>query len=489
MVFSSISFLTFFLPCLFACYFVIPKKFRSARNGVLLVFSLVFYACGGPKFLLLMLLSIVVNYICGLFASAQHTRPVRLAGMMSAIIIGIGLLGYFKYAGFFAEIINSMGVMVPVPEITLPIGISFYTFQGLSYVIDVYRNDARVQRNPFKIALYIALFPQLVAGPIVRYTTVETEISERRESIEEVSAGIVRFLFGLAKKMILANSMGEIADAAFSQSAGDLSVAFAWLGALAYTGQIYFDFSAYSDMAIGLGKIFGFHFLENFDYPYISKSVTEFWRRWHISLSTWFRDYIYIPLGGSYCSKKRQAFNMFVVWACTGMWHGAAWNFVVWGMWFYILLVGEKYLWGKGLGKMPAVFQHIYTLLAAVISWVFFRAPDLPYAFDYLKAMFSFGGTLTDSQAVYYLLQYAPELILCVIASIPVKKYAENALRRQAGLDCGPDSAAGGEERPGRNAAAFLLTWGPKILALCLLMLSYTELVTGSFNPFIYFRF
>ena len=324
MVFSSISFLTFFLPCLLACYFLIPSRFRSARNGVLLIFSLIFYACGGPKFLLLMLLSIAVNYVCGLFASSSYGRNVRRTAMWASVVIGIGLLGYFKYAGFFAEIVNSLGMAVPVPEIALPVGISFYTFQGLSYVIDVYRNDADVQKNPFKIALYISLFPQLVAGPIVRYTTVAEEISSRRESLSEISDGIVRFIFGLAKKMILANSMGEVADAAFSQNADEMSVAFAWVGALAYTAQIYFDFSAYSDMAIGLGKIFGFHFLENFDYPYISKSVTEFWRRWHISLSTWFRDYIYIPLGGSYCSGKRQIFNMFVVWACTGMWHGAA---------------------------------------------------------------------------------------------------------------------------------------------------------------------
>ena len=474
MVFSSISFLTFFLPCLLACYFLIPSRFRSARNGVLLVFSLAFYACGGPKFLLLMLVSIAVNYVCGFFAGSQHKKQVRLTAVVSSVVIGIGLLGYFKYAGFFVEIIDSMGASIPVPEITLPIGISFYTFQGLSYVIDVYRNDARVQKNPLKTALYIALFPQLVAGPIVRYTTVEAEISECRESIEEVSAGIVRFIFGLAKKMILANSMGEIADAAFSQGAGDLSVAFAWLGALAYTAQIYFDFSAYSDMAIGLGRIFGFHFLENFNYPYISKSVTEFWRRWHISLSTWFRDYIYIPLGGSYCSGKRQIFNMFVVWACTGMWHGAAWNFIVWGMWFFVLLIGEKYIWGKALEKTPSFLQHTYALLAAVISWVFFRASDLPQAFSYLKSMFSFGATLCDGQAVYYLLQYAPELILCVIASMPVKALAENALKKR--VDSQP-------------AAQLALTWGPKLLALCLLVLSYTKLVTGSFNPFIYFRF
>ena len=476
MVFSSISFLTFFLPCLLVCYFLIPSGFRGARNSVLLIFSLIFYACGGPKFLLLMLLSIAVNYVCGLFASSAFSRNVRRAAMWASVVIGIGLLGYFKYAGFFAEIINSMGASIPIPQIALPVGISFYTFQGLSYVIDVYRNDAEVQRNPLKIALYIALFPQLVAGPIVRYTTVAEEISSRRESLAEISEGIVRFIFGLAKKMILANSMGEVADAVFGQNADELSAALAWVGALAYTAQIYFDFSAYSDMAIVLGKIFGFHFLENFDYPYISKSVTEFWRRWHISLSTWFRDYIYIPLGGSYCSGKRQIFNMFVVWACTGMWHGAAWNFIVWGMWFFVLLVGEKYLWGKGLSRTPAPVQHIYALLAAIISWVFFRASDLPYAFSYLSSKFGFGDGLWDGQAVYYLLEYAPEWILCIIASMPVRGFLQKKLERA-------------RDEKNSSAAAAVLVWWPKLAALFLLIVSYTELVTGSFNPFIYFRF
>ena len=476
MVFSSISFLTFFLPCLLACYFLIPSRFRSARNGVLLIFSLIFYACGGPKFLLLMLLSIAVNYVCGLFASSSYGRNVRRTAMWASVVIGIGLLGYFKYAGFFAEIVNSLGMAVPVPEIALPVGISFYTFQGLSYVIDVYRNDADVQKNPFKIALYISLFPTVERCVIVRYTTVAEEISSRRESLSEISDGIVRFIFGLAKKMILANSMGEVADAAFSQNADEMSVAFAWVGALAYTAQIYFDFSAYSDMAIGLGKIFGFHFLENFDYPYISKSVTEFWRRWHISLSTWFRDYIYIPLGGSYCSGKRQIFNMFVVWACTGMWHGAAWNFIFWGLWFFVLLVGEKYLWGNGLSRTPAPVQHIYALLAAVISWVFFRASDLPHAFSYLAAMFGFGDGLWDGQAVYYLLEYAPEWILCIAASMPLKVLLQKKLENA-------------RDKKGSGTAAALLIWWPKLAALFLLIISYTELVTGSFNPFIYFRF
>jgi len=297
MVFSSASFLIFFLPCLLVLYFLVPRRCRYLRNLVLLAFSLAFYACGGPKFLLLMLLSIAINYAGGLLAGPAHRPRTRRLGMTLAVVLGLALLGWFKYAGFFGEMLHALLPVVPVPQVTLPIGISFFTFQGLSYVIDVYRGDAAVQRDPLKLALYIAFFPQLVAGPIVRYTTVAEEIDERHESVSEFSAGAVRFLFGLGKKMLLANAVARIADAAFA--AVMPSVLFAWLGAVAYTFQIYFDFSAYSDMAIGLGRMFGFHFLENFNYPYVARSVTEFWRRWHISLSTWFRDYVYIPLGGN----------------------------------------------------------------------------------------------------------------------------------------------------------------------------------------------
>ena len=285
MVFSSASFLIFFLPCLLVLYFLVPRRCRYLRNLVLLAFSLAFYACGGPKFLLLMLLSIAINYAGGLLAGPAHRPRTRRLGMTLAVVLGLALLGWFKYAGFFGEMLHALLPVVPVPQVTLPIGISFFTFQGLSYVIDVYRGDAAVQRDPLKLALYIAFFPQLVAGPIVRYTTVAEEIDERHESVSEFSAGAVRFLFGLGKKMLLANAVARIADAAFA--AVMPSVLFAWLGAVAYTFQIYFDFSAYSDMAIGLGRMFGFHFLENFNYPYVARSVTEFWRRWHISCFIW----------------------------------------------------------------------------------------------------------------------------------------------------------------------------------------------------------
>jgi alginate O-acetyltransferase complex protein AlgI len=323
------------------------------------------------------------------------------------------------------------------------------------------------------VALYVALFPQLVAGPIVRYTTVADEIQERRESVEEFSDGAVRFIFGLAKKMILANAMAEIADGVFAHTAGELDVLLSWVGAIAYTFQIYFDFSAYSDMAIGLGKMFGFHFLENFNYPYIAKSITDFWRRWHISLSSWFRDYVYIPLGGNRCSKVKRVRNIVVVWLLTGLWHGANWTFVLWGAWFCVLLLGEKYIWGKALDKLPSVLQHIYTMLTVIISWVLFRSDTVSVAWGYLGAMVGAQNGLYSGEAVYYLIEYAPQLILCVIAALPVKNLVLNFLRKH-------------EEKA---LVRTTIDLAPKLIALVFLVLSYMKLVTGSFNPFIYFQF
>lgn len=413
MVFSSVSFLVFFLPCLLVLYFIVPQRYRGARNLILLAFSLAFYSCGGPKFLLLMLLSIVINYCCGLLAGPKHRPAVRKAGVTLAAVLGLGLLGWFKYAGFFGEMLHALMPFIPVPQVTLPIGISFFTFQGLSYVIDVFRDDAAVQKNPLKLALYISFFPQLVAGPIVRYTTVADEIDERHESVSEFSAGAVRFLFGLAKKMLLANAVAQVADAAFSAAAP--SVLFAWLGAVAYTFQIYFDFSAYSDMAIGLGRMFGFHFLENFNYPYVSRSITEFWRRWHITLSGWFRDYIYIPLGGNRKGQARQLLNMFLVWAATGIWHGASWNFIAWGLYYFVLLTIEKTFLLKYL-KKGKVWPHIYTLFFVVLGWGIFTAnqPGAPLGLLLQKLFVPQGGI----SPVYYLRNYGVLLVLgCVCSS------------------------------------------------------------------------
>lgn len=472
MVFSSILFLLFFLPALFLCYFCLPMRFRAARNVVLLAFSLFFYACGGTDYLPVLLSSIAVNYLCGLLAAPKYTKVVRRAGLWAAVAFGIGMLGWFKYAGFLARNLNTWGAGLTVPQVVLPVGISFFTFQGLSYVIDVYRGDAECQRNPIYVALYVALFPQLVAGPIVRYSTVAQEITDRKETLSDFSQGTVRFLFGLGKKMLLANAMGEIADGVFAQFPQTMAASLAWLGAAAYTLQIYFDFSAYSDMAIGLGRMFGFHFLENFNYPYISQSITEFWRRWHISLSTWFRDYVYIPLGGSRCGRWRSILNLAAVWLLTGLWHGAEWTFVLWGGWFFLLLAGEKLLWGRTLEHLPRAVRHGYTLLAVLLSWVLFRSPDAAYAGGYFAAMLGLGGRAADGQTVYYLLEYWPEWTACIIAALPVKVWLQNRL---------PEDGTG--------PAVLARTWCPKLAALALLALSYLKLATGSFNPFIYFQF
>lgn len=466
MVFSSVSFLVFFLPCLLVLYFTVPRRYRGARNFILLAFSLAFYACGGPKSLLLMLLSIVINYCCGLLAGPKHRPAVRKAGVTLAAVLGLGLLGWFKYAGFFGEMLHALMPFIPVPQVTLPIGISFFTFQGLSYVIDVFRDDAAVQRNPLKLALYISFFPQLIAGPIVRYTTVADEIDERHESVSEFSAGAVRFLFGLAKKMLLANAVAQIADAAFS--AVSPSVALAWLGAVAYTFQIYFDFSAYSDMAIGLGRMFGFHFLENFNYPYVSRSVTEFWRRWHISLSTWFREYVYIPLGGNRRGKLRQYRNIAVVWLLTGFWHGASWNFLLWGAYFCVLLIIEKLFLYKWLQKAPAVLAHLYTMFFVCISWLIFYFTDLGEGLTCLKAMFGVGvSSFATPTVVYDLLRYLPLLLICVLAATPLPKRLFDALKNR-----------------------FVTMRYAQVLLIAGAFLVITAyLVDSTFSPFLYYRF
>lgn len=462
MVFSSVSFLVFFLPVLLALYYIVPQKFRSARNLVLLLASLFFYAWGGVGFLALLFVSITVNYLCGLVAGL--TRYKRL-GVTAACVVGIGLLFVYKYAGFFAGTVNALGIAVPVPDIVLPIGISFYTFQGLSYVIDVSRGTAPAQKNPLNVALYIALFPQLVAGPIVRYDTVSLALTERRETLEAFASGLVRFSVGLAKKMLIANVMGEAADGIFAHDAATLPAALAWLGAVYYTFQIYFDFSAYSDMAIGLGRLFGFEFCENFDYPYISRTVTEFWRRWHMSLSGWFRDYVYFPLGGSRVPRWKHVRNLAAVWLLTGLWHGANWTFILWGAWFLLLLLGEKFVWGRALERLPAAVGRIYTMLAVILSWVLFRSASINAAFGYISSMLGFSGRLFSGECVYYFRLYLPALAAAAVGSLPVKRLLEKRLGDTASL------------------------WLSRLWALLLLALSYVMLATGSFNPFIYFQF
>lgn len=462
MSFSSCIFIFLFLPALFALYFAIPERFREARNNILLLFSLMFYAWGEPVFVFVMLLSIAVNYVCGRVAVKRPRLGVTLAS-----VIGLGLLVYYKYTGLLLSSANSVfGLSLPVPEIVLPIGISFFTFQGLSYVIDVARGDAPVQKNPLHVALYVSLFPQLIAGPIVRYQTVAAEIVRRHESLDEAAEGVRRFMIGLGKKMLLANTMGQIADRAFGLSAGELTWDIAWLGALAYTFQIYFDFSGYSDMAIGLGRVLGFHFLENFNYPYISRSITEFWRRWHISLSTWFRDYVYIPLGGNRCSKGRWMFNLLAVWVLTGIWHGAAWNFMLWGLYFGVLLLLEKLVLGRLLEHLPQVVRWVYAFVLVVLGWVLFRAESLGQVVWYVQAMFTPVQGL-NRLTLYCLHEYSVELLAACIGCIPFATWLRQKEQQKGGI----------------------LTLGANVWALAVFGLSVVWLISSSFNPFIYFRF
>ena len=464
MVFSSLSFLFLFLPALLAVYYLVPRRYREVRNAVLLLFSLGFYGCGGWRLLPLILVSITMNYVFGLLAAPGRRR--RKAALVGAVACNLGLLFVFKYLGFVTANLHALVPAVPELTILLPIGISFYTFQAMSYVIDVYRGDAAVERSFLHVALYVVLFPQLVAGPIVRYSTVAEEIRCRREGADDMAEGLQRFLFGLAKKVLLANQMGLIADAAFSQTAPRLSMGLAWLGVIGYTLQIYFDFSGYSDMAIGLGRAFGFHFLENFNYPYVSRSVTEFWRRWHISLSTWFREYLYIPLGGNRCSRAKWMRNLFLVWAATGIWHGASWNFLLWGLYFWALLLLEKFLLAKPLAKAPAAVGHIYTMLLVMVSWAIFAMEDFSRLGSYLRVMFGLGGApLADSAFGYYFRSYLPVLIVAAIASTPLAATLWRKLPQRAAQALGTLAILAG-------------------LALCT-----AYLVAGTYNPFLYFRF
>lgn len=463
MVFSSLTFLFVFLPVLMAIYFAVPSKYIKARNIVLLVFNLIFYAYGEPKNCLVMIVSIFMNYLFGVLVD-KHRENEKQAKfwVFVAVLFNIGILIYFKYLEFIVENISSLfNAEITVQTILKPIGISFFTFQGLSYVIDVYRGITNCQKSLFNVALYISLFPQLVAGPIVRYETIADEIDNRESNASDMAEGIRRFMVGFAKKLILANAIGQVADAFFNSPISSLSVVGAWIGPIAYAFQIYFDFSAYSDMAIGLGKIFGFHFCENFNYPYISQSITEFWRRWHISLSTWFRDYVYIPLGGNRCSKLRHLFNIFVVWLLTGIWHGAKWKFIFWGIYFGVILILEKTFILKYLEKAWRPIRHIYALILIVIGWAIFRAHDMEYFFGMLKTMFFVNGNpIINDKTIYNLLEFKYAIIICAIASIPLKNY--------------------------------ILVKNEKIkyvLSFVVFIVAIVCMLSNSFNPFIYFRF
>ncbi|MBR6641270.1 MAG: MBOAT family protein [Clostridia bacterium] len=467
MVFSSAVFLFGFLPALLGLYFLAKDKYK---NYVLLAFSLLFYGFGGPKLLAMMIVVVMIDYLAAMFIDKTDNKKKRKWLLILAVVLNIGTLFYFKYTGFTVEIINRLaGLKIPVPNIVLPIGISFYTFQAMSYVIDVYRKEVKAEKNPFFVLLYVSMFPQLVAGPIVRYQTVAEEITKRTVTLQSFTDGIERFIFGLCKKLIIANNTGKLADVIFGAEA--LETPLAWLGAIAYSLQIYFDFSAYSDMAIGLGKIFGFNFEENFNYPYISKSVTEFWRRWHISLSTWFRDYVYIPLGGNRKGVKKQVLNLFIVWALTGIWHGAAVNFLLWGLYYFAFLILEKFVLKKWLDKMPKFVGHIYTLIVVLFGWVLFRCTGMTEVIRVLKAMFvPYVTDITWQQVAIYLSSYGAYLLMGIILSIPVFPWIRNVVMTKYK----------------ENTFVQIMYYG---FVLGMFVIAIAFLSQATYNPFIYFRF
>ena len=454
MVFSSVSFVFFFLTAVIALYFILPGRFRGGRNFVLLAFSLFFYACAGLRALPLLLFSVLLDWGSALLLP-RCRRPKAL--LAAAVALHLGLLFWFKYAGFAAEIFG-----LPLPEITLPIGISFFTFQGLSYVIDVYRGDTPPNRSIAQVALYISFFPQLIAGPIVRYIDIEAQIKSRQLSMDKVYEGLRCFTAGFAKKILLADQLAPLADAMFNAS--DISAPSAWVGAIAYTFQIYFDFSGYSDMAIGLGKIFGFEFAQNFNYPYISRSIQEFWRRWHISLSTWFKDYVYIPLGGSRNGTWRTYRNLIIVFFFTGLWHGASWNFIVWGLYYVLFLIFERMGGHAILDRLPRFLQHIYSLLIIIVGWVFFRAQDLESALHYLVSMF----TASDGAWTDLYIHLNPQLVFCLVAatifSLPVGRVLVQRLRGNTQI-----------------------IYDGFLVIVFLIAISY--MLGSGFSPFLYFRF
>ena len=466
MVFSGIPFLYYFLPATILLYLAAPRKFK---NAVLLLASLVFYAWGEQRLVLLFAATIFLGWLLGLLIERFRGKVWSRVFLWLSVLTTLGLLGYFKYADFFIESLNSaFGLSVPLLRVALPIGISFYTFQILSYTIDVYRGDVAAQRNLIDFAAYVSMFPQLIAGPIVRYSDIAGQLADRTHRLDGVASGVRRFVVGLGKKVLIANVLGQLCTQ-FRQTAQP-SVLFHWLYAVAFMLQIYFDFSGYSDMAIGLGRLFGFDFPENFNYPYISKSITEFWRRWHISLGSWFRDYVYIPLGGNRRGIGRQLFNILVVWMLTGLWHGAAWNFVLWGVFYALLLTAEKLGLKKALDNHGAL-GHVYVLLAVLLGFVLFNADSLGQAAQDIAGMFAFGKLpLFSAEAVYYLRSYGVVLILAVIGATPLPKRVIAALSENRKLT-----------RSWNVLEPLLLT------GLLLVVTAY--LVDGSFNPFLYFRF
>ena len=467
MVFSSPLFLFFYLPAVLLVYYMTPLRWR---NAVLLVFNLIFYGWGEPVYILIMFLSIAIDYTHGMLVekAKRRGRDGRArAAVCSSVLFNLALLFFFKYWDFLAESLAAVGLdFMPRLGLSLPIGISFYTFQTMSYTIDVYRGDAPVQRSVISFGTFVTLFPQLIAGPIIQYKDLDAQLDHRDHTAEKFASGVQVFVVGMAKKVLLANNLGMLWDAYKAVPAAGLTVLGAWLGVAAFSLQIYFDFSGYSDMAIGLGRMLGFEFKPNFDYPYSSRSITEFWRRWHISLGTWFREYVYIPLGGNRVSRGRLCFNLLVVWGLTGIWHGASWNFLLWGLYFGVLLMLEKLFLKRWIDRWPACFQHAYTLLLVAVSWAIFALEDFGQLGAYLAVMFGLAGrSLTDGAFFYYLRSYLPVLVLACLASTPLAR----RLWHRA---------------PARAVQAAL-----PVLLLAGLLLSTAYLVDATYNPFLYFRF
>ncbi|MGN8876398.1 MBOAT family O-acyltransferase [Pseudoflavonifractor sp. HCP28S3_F10] len=467
MVFSSLYFLFLYLPIVLLIYYIAPLRLR---NAVLLVFNLIFYGWGEPKYILIMFASIAIDYTHGMLVTRCKERGndkgARLA-VASSVVFNLALLFFFKYWDFIARSLAAVGLgFLPVLNIRLPIGISFYTFQTMSYTIDVYRGDARCQKNIITFGTFVTLFPQLIAGPIIKYKDLDDQLEHRAHSPEQFASGVQVFVVGLAKKVLLANNLGMLWDAYKAMPAGQLTTAGAWLGILAFSLQLYFDFSGYSDMAIGLGRMLGFEFSPNFNYPYISRSITEFWRRWHISLGTWFREYLYIPLGGNRVSRGRLLFNLLVVWAATGIWHGASWNFLLWGLYFAVLLILEKFFLLQFLERLPAAVRHVYTLFLVAVSWAIFAIEDFGHMGAYLAAMFGMAeGGLADGAFRYYLRSYLPTLAVSCAAAVPLgaRLWCRLSVRRKQ----------------------LLLP----VLLMAGLLLSTAYLVDATYNPFLYFRF
>ena len=468
MVFSSLTFVPLFLPLVYLLYYACPKL--KARNIVLLVFSLLFYAWGEPKWIFVMLLTVTINYCCGILIDRSQKQAVRTFYMVLGVCISLLFLFYFKYFGFFSDIFASLlGTKNPFLKPVLPIGISFYTFQVLTYTVDVYRRKVGVQKSFLNLLLYVSFFPQLIAGPIVNYTDIAASLEKRRHSTEDIYQGYMRFFIGFAKKVLLADTCGVVVE---KLSGGALSFAGSWLMAVAYAFQIYFDFSGYSDMAIGMGRIFGFKFLENFNYPYISKSITEFWRRWHISLGSFFRDYVYIPLGGNRVSLWKNIRNILIVWLLTGFWHGASWNFMAWGVYYGLLLLAEKFLFKKIKDKLPGVINLVITLVLVLIGWVFFYYESLADGLKHLGIMFGFvKAELSDPAAVYYFKYYLVFLVVAALASIPWKA-ATNRL-----------------PSPAQKAIGSVAVWLKPVVITAMFLLAIGLLVGRSYSPFLYFRF